>query len=180
MDLGQRILPAARNERDFDELLQREDMQMMVLLETRIAQLPSQIKYAKKAGKKVFLHVDLIQGLKTDDAGMDFVCQRLKPDGVISTRTNVINAAKKYKITAVQRLFLIDGHALDHNLSLIKKTQPDFIEVLPGLIPHMIKEVSEQVGIPVIAGGLIRTREDVDSALEAGATAVSTSKKSLW
>lgn len=44
----------------------------------------------------------------------------------------------------------------------------------------MIKEVSERTGIPILAGGLIRTPEDVEAALAAGATAVTTSNKQLF
>lgn len=52
--------------------------------------------------------------------------------------------------------------------------------MLPGVVPPMIKEVSERTGIPILAGGLIRTPEDVEAALAAGATAVTTSNKQLF
>ncbi len=35
-------------------------------------------------------------------------------------------------------------------------------------------------GIPIFAGGFIRTVQDVENALQAGATAVTTSDTELW
>ena len=36
---------------------------------------------------------------------------------------------------------------------------------MPGVIPHIIKEVKERSGIPIFAGGLIRSVDDVEQAL---------------
>jgi glycerol uptake operon antiterminator len=81
---------------------------------------------------------------------------------------------------AIQRLFLLDSSALEKSYTLLERTRPDFIEVLPGIMPHIIKEVRERSGIPIFAGGLIRSVSEVELALEAGATAVTTSNKELW
>jgi glycerol uptake operon antiterminator len=43
----------------------------------------------------------------------------------------------------------------------VERTRPDYIEVLPGVMPHIIKEVYEKTKIPIFAGGLIRSEEDV-------------------
>ena len=44
----------------------------------------------------------------------------------------------------------------------------------------MIAEVKERTGVPILAGGFIRTVDDVERALNAGATAITTSKRELW
>lgn len=54
------------------------------------------------------------------------------------------------------------------------------IEILPGLMPKIIRRISRLVKVPVIAGGLISEKEDVVAALAAGATAVSTTNPSVW
>ena len=74
---------------------------------------------------------------------------------------------------------LLDTNALEKSYQLLTKTQPDYIEVLPGVIPHIITEVAERTGIPIIAGGLIRSAQEVELALQAGATAVTTSNFDL-
>jgi glycerol uptake operon antiterminator len=92
----------------------------------------------------------------------------------------VIVKAKQKGVYAIQRVFLLDSTALEKSYTIIQKVQPDYIELLPGIIPSFIQEVHQKTGIPVLAGGLIRTEQDVAEALKAGATAVTTSKRELW
>lgn len=77
-------------------------------------------------------------------------------------------------------MFLLDTSAMEKSMEFVGKHRPDFIEVLPGVVPDLITEVRERTGIPIFAGGFIRTKEDVEKALEAGATAVTTSNTTLW
>lgn len=177
--IDQKILPAIRNLKDFDLLLET-DYEWLILLNTHVAQLKGIVNRAKSKQKKMLIHVDLIDGLKSDEYATEYLAQEVKPDGIITTRNNVILAAKKKGLISIQRLFLIDTMALENSLSQLERTRPDFVEVLPGVIPHMIEEISQRANIPIIAGGLIRTNEDVQRALEAGATSVTTSRKDLW
>ncbi|WP_096201535.1 glycerol-3-phosphate responsive antiterminator [Bacillus sp. FJAT-45350] len=176
---GQHILPAARTLKEFEELI-KSDFQNIILLNSHIGQLKSLIRLAKKEQKKVFMHADLVQGLKNDEYAAQFLCQDIRPTGLISTRKNVVLTAKKNGIIAVQRLFLLDSIALESSYKLLETTKPDYIEVLPGVMPHIIQEVFEKTGIPIIAGGLIREKVEVERALKSGAVAVTTSRKDLW
>lgn len=179
MNLPSGVLPAVRDMKDFEKSLE-SNHEIIVLLETRLSQLKNLVTYVHRANKKVIIHFDLIQGLKTDEYGMEYILREIKPDGIISTRGNVIGLAKKQNIMAIQRLFLLDSLALEHNHTLIERAKPDCIEVLPGVIPNYIKRLSEITNVPIIAGGLITDKEEVDAALQAGAIAVSTSKTELW
>lgn len=175
----QRILPAMRNLKHFDRIL-NSSYEYIVLLEVHISNVKNLIETANKQDKKVLVHADLIQGLKTDDYGADFICHDLKPAGIISTRTSMVAKAKSKGLIAIQRTFLLDTIALEKSYTLIDRTKPDFIEVLPGIIPEMIDEVKERTGIEVISGGLIRTPAQVEKALEYGAVAVTTSDPMIW
>ncbi|HHW36281.1 MAG TPA: glycerol-3-phosphate responsive antiterminator [Bacillales bacterium] len=177
--MDQKILPASTNMKEFERFL-KSRYEIGVFLDMHISQLKHVYTLAKEHGKKLIYHVDLIHGLKNDEYATEYICQEYKPYGLISTKSGVILKAKQKKVTAVQRIFLIDSHALEKSYKLIEKTQPDFIEVLPGAMPQIIKEVKERVNIPIFAGGLIRTPEDVRNALDAGATAITTSKRELW
>ncbi|AOV07276.1 glycerol-3-phosphate responsive antiterminator [Sporosarcina ureilytica] len=175
----QKILPAARDIKSFEQLLQ-SDYEYIVLLEVHISQLKNLRELANQHKKKLIIHADLIQGLKTDNYAADFLCNDIKPGGIISTRSNMLLKAKAKGIIAIQRMFLLDTIALEKSYSLIETTQPDFIEMLPGVIPELISEVYERTGIPIINGGLIRTMLHVEEALSAGTVAVTTSDKELW
>ncbi|MGA9289358.1 MAG: glycerol-3-phosphate responsive antiterminator [Anaerobacillus sp.] len=176
---NQNILPAVRKMRDFETLL-NSSYTYIVLLDTHIGQLKSVIKEGNRAGKKLLLHADLVQGLRNDEHGAEFLCQEVKPAGLISTRSSVLSVAKRRGILSVQRLFMLDSMALDTSYSMVRNTQPDCVEVLPGIIPQVFEELHEQIKVPIFAGGFIRTVEDVEAALSGGAAAVTTSKKEIW
>lgn len=176
---NQRIIPAAKTISQVDRAFS-SPFEYVVLLETHISQLRPLKREAERVGKKLIIHADLINGLKTDNFAADFLCNEIQPDGIISTRSNMIMKAKERGILAIQRVFLIDTIALEKSYSLIEKNAPDYIELLPGIIPEMIQEVYERTKIPVITGGLIRHAEEIERALDAGAVAVTTSDKKLW
>nr|WP_251476564.1 glycerol-3-phosphate responsive antiterminator [Planococcus sp. NCCP-2050] len=39
-------------------------------------------------------------------------------------------------------------------MDIYREIQPEFTEILPGIIPSIIKEIQNATGIPVITGGL--------------------------
>ncbi|OCA90256.1 MULTISPECIES: glycerol-3-phosphate responsive antiterminator [Bacillaceae] len=177
--MNQKILPAASTMKDFEKFLQ-SGFKTGVILETHLGQIKHITQMAKMADKQLFFHVDLINGLKNDEYGTQYLCQEFKPFGVISTKSAVIQEAKKHQAIAVQRIFMIDSHALERSYKMVKKSQPDYIEVLPGALPNMIKEVAGEIQLPIFAGGLIRTVEEAKEALEAGAVSITSSKRELW
>jgi glycerol uptake operon antiterminator len=176
---GQQILPAVRDMKQLEKFLE-SNYKYGVLLDSHLGQLKAIMNAVKRVNKGLLLHVDLIQGLKHDEYAVEFLCQELKPAGIISTRSSVIVKAKQKGVYAIQRVFLLDSTALEKSYHLIQKIKPDYIEILPGIIPSLIQEVHQKTGIPVLAGGLIRSEQDVAEALKAGATAVTTSKRDLW
>ncbi|GEL08522.1 glycerol-3-phosphate responsive antiterminator [Salisediminibacterium halotolerans] len=176
---GSEVIPAIRELKDLDKIVET-DFQYVALLNMHIGQLRSVVKKLHQHEKKVLLHADLVQGLTSDEYAAQFLCRDIKPDGLISTRKNVLLTAKKAKILTIQRAFLLDSKALESSFHILETVQPDYIEVLPGVIPHIIQEIYEKANVPVIAGGLIRTDEEVASALTAGAVAVTTSRRELW
>lgn len=177
--MNQEILPASSSMKEF-ELFLKSPYEVGVFLDIHIAQLKNVDRMAKNHGKKMIYHLDLINGIKSDDFATEYICQEYRPYGLISTKKSVILKAKQKGVIAIQRVFLIDSHALEKSYKLIEKTKPDYIEVLPGAMPWMIKEVKERLNTPIFAGGLIRTAEEVENALKAGATAITTSKTDLW
>ncbi|XJZ28314.1 glycerol-3-phosphate responsive antiterminator [Bacillota bacterium Lsc_1132] len=177
--MNQKILPASANMKEFERFL-KSSYEIGIFLDMHIAQLKHINQLAKQNGKKMIYHVDLIHGIKNDEYATEYICQEYKPYGLISTKSSVILKAKQKGVLAVQRIFMLDSHALEKSYKLVEKTQPDYIEVLPGAMTWMIKEVKERLATPVFAGGLIRTAEEVENALNAGAEAITTSKRELW
>ncbi|MGG3941170.1 glycerol-3-phosphate responsive antiterminator [Peribacillus psychrosaccharolyticus] len=177
--MNQKILPAFTNMKDFEKFLD-SSYEIGVFLDLHISQMKNVKRMTESSGKKIIYHVDLIQGIKNDEYATEYICQEYKPYGLISTKASVILKAKQKGVVAIQRMFLIDSHAVEKTYKLVERTKPDYIEVLPGAMPWMIKEVKERLNTPILAGGLIRTSDEVNNALQAGASAITTSKQELW
>ncbi|RDU24412.1 glycerol-3-phosphate responsive antiterminator [Anaerosacchariphilus polymeriproducens] len=134
----------------------------------------------KNAGKIAMVHMDLIGGLSAKEIAVDYLKNYTMADGVISTKQNIIKRAKELMMYTVLRVFLIDSMALssiENHQNLIKA---DFIEVLPGVMPRVIKKICKITSKPIIAGGLISDKMDVIEALEAGAMSISTTNQEVW
>jgi glycerol uptake operon antiterminator len=54
------------------------------------------------------------------------------------------------------------------------------IEIMPGTVTKVIKRLKRELGMPIVAGGLIESLSEINDALESGASAVSTGKKEFW
>ena len=76
-------------------------------------------------------------------------------------------------------MFIIDSQALSRSINLIKKVEPDFVEVLPG-IAHKVVKIIDEDSSKVIAGGLINEESEIVQALDSGASYVTTSNRLLW
>lgn len=176
---GQQVLPAIRKPKDLEQLLQ-SPYRWLVLLDSHVSQLIGIAGLARKAGKQLLVHVDLIHGLKNDEHAIEFLSQTVRPAGMISTRSSAVATAKKLKMIAIQRHFLLDSTAVESSCRMSEKIRPDYIELMPGVMPHIIAEIRERVAVPILAGGLIRTSAEVEQALSAGAVAVTTSQKEIW
>ena len=124
--INQRIVPAVTNMKDFEKFLESR-LEYCVLMNLHISLMEQMLPMAKKKGKKVLVHLELIHGLSSDEYGCEYACQRLRVDGVISTKGKVVETAKKNKKLAVLRLFLIDTKSLEKGLNLCSTVQPDYM-----------------------------------------------------
>ncbi|MBQ7780085.1 MAG: glycerol-3-phosphate responsive antiterminator [Clostridia bacterium] len=136
------------------------------------------IELAHRNGKKIFVHIDLAEGIGKDRYGIDYLCS-LGVDGIISTRGNLIKAAKDKSLLTVKRVFTLDSQGVISAMSDIDDPSADIIEIMPGVIPKIIERFAGS-GKPIIAGGLIESKSEITAALSHGAVAVSTGKKELW
>jgi glycerol uptake operon antiterminator len=128
----------------------------------------------------VFVHIERIGGISHDKDGIDFLAHYVRPAGIVSTRSHLIIHAKRQGLLTIQRIFLIDSDAVRSGYLSIQKTQPDAVEIMPALVTEYITEFRQKIGQPIIAGGLIRSPEQMAQALKHGATAVSMGRPKLW
>ena len=134
----------------------------------------------KRAGKTVFIHIDLINGLGSREIAVEFVKKTTQADGIISTRPGIIRKAEECGLFTIMRIFVIDSMSLENIGKQTENVRPHMIEVLPGVMPKVIRKICRESKVPVIAGGLISDKEDIMAALKAGAMSISTTNQSLW
>ena len=153
-------------------------VRVIILLEASVMTVADRIRSAHEAGKRVLVHLDLASGIGRDSGGIGFLSS-LGADGIISTRGDLIKCAKDEGVFAIQRYFAVDSHGISSIEKMFAGAKPDCIEILPGVIEKVIRRFSG-AKVPVIASGLIETKQEVTAALSAGAVAVTTSREALW
>jgi glycerol uptake operon antiterminator len=156
------------------------DVKVVFMLFGSIGELEQQCNRLYDAGKVFFLHVDLIEGLRPDAVGVRYIASKMKPAGIITTKGACVRMAHDAGLFAIQRVFLLDSSALRSGVQNVVSCRPDLVEILPGVSDRVLNIAREQISLPLIAGGLIYSKEDVITALSAGVIAVSTSCESLW
>ncbi|MCI8347883.1 MAG: glycerol-3-phosphate responsive antiterminator [Firmicutes bacterium] len=175
---SRKVAAAVRTREDF-EISLTSKVDVIFLLYSSIMNLESYIKKAHEAGKKIFIHMDFVEGVGKDRAGMEFL-KSIEADGILTTKTNMIRPAKDCGLITVQRFFIVDSHSVDTAVESIRIAKPDVVEIMPGVVEKKIKEFAQKVSMEILTGGLIEFKSDVDMAINAGATAVSTASRELW
>lgn len=134
----------------------------------------------KSAGKTVFVDVDLLDGFSSKPITVDFLKKHTQVDGILSSKSIMVRAAKTAGMMAIHRLFLVDSFSYENVSKQVKISEPDAIMILPGCMPRVISWVCADTDLPVVAGGLVCDKEDVMAALKAGATAIASSNRAVW
>ncbi len=174
------IIAAVKDREEMRAALECDSQIFFVLFGT-ICDIDEIVGEIKSAGKTVFVHLDLVEGLAGKDVAVDFLQKVASPDGIISTKPSLLKYAKSRGLLTVQRFFLLDSLAEANIDRQFAVSRPDMVEILPGLMTSSIGEIARKhPETPVIAGGLIRTKEEVLAALKAGAAAVSSTNRNVW
>ncbi len=175
--LEQNPIIAAVSDDGFDAALS-SPAQVIFYLSADLMSVHDQIQKAHNAHKYILIHIDLAVGIGKDRTGIQYLAQ-CGVDGIISTRAQLIRFAKEQDLVTVQRFFALDSKGMESIEEMLRNTNPNFMEIMPGVIGKAIARFSGGY-VPVIAGGLIQTKQEVMEALRCGATAVSTGCKELW
>ena len=177
------VIAAVKSDAGLQAAVEMEEIQVIFVLYGDVCTIPEILERIKAAGKKAMVHIDLIAGLSAKEISVEFIARQTRADGIITTKPALVRRAKELGIFAVLRFFVIDSLALKNieNLEMQCGTsRPDFIEVLPAVMPKVLGRIAKVSRIPMIAGGLITEKEDVIAALSVGAIAVSSTNQDVW
>ncbi|MCR3758128.1 glycerol-3-phosphate responsive antiterminator [Clostridium felsineum] len=172
------IIAAVKNQEQL-ELAVNSEIQIIFVLFGDIVSIKEISKVIKAKNKIGIIHIDLVEGLTNKEVVIRYIKEETEFDGIISTKSQIVKNAIKHNLIAVQRVFIFDTISLNNVKNHII-SECDAIEVLPGVIPKVLRIIAKHSNKPVVAGGLIETKEEVIEALQSGATCVSTTRKEIW
>ena len=173
------VIAAIKDEEGLKKCIHSE-IQIVFVLYGDICSIGDIVSQLKQAGKTVIVHLDLITGLSSREIAVTYLKSVTHADGIISTKPAVIRQAKEEGLFAIMRFFVIDSIAFDSIYRQTESVHPDMIEILPGVMPKVIRRICQNSRVPVIAGGLISDKEDIIAALNAGAVSISTTNQTVW
>jgi glycerol uptake operon antiterminator len=171
---------AAVNNIDGLEMAIESPCEVVALLTGNIFNLREISNKVHKNNKLLLIYIDKIDGFSKDTWGLEYIVKNIPLDGIITSRDNLVKLSKDMGVFTIRRMFIPDSESLEYVLESMKKNRPHCLEILPGIMPAVIKKIVDESKIPLIAGGLISSFDDVESSLKAGAIAISTSNKRVW
>ncbi len=177
------VIAAVKDEGGLKKCLESgAEIQIVFVLYGDLCNIGDIVDRLKEGGKTVIVHLDLISGLGNREIVVDYIKNTTKADGIISTKSTLIKRAKELDFFAVMRFFMLDSMVYENVRKQIENVKPDMIEIIPGAMPKVISRLCEFIEgkVPVIAGGMIMDKEDTMKALDAGATAISTTRQNVW
>ncbi len=175
------VIAAVKDMEDLEICIQ-SDSKVIFILFGDICSIRDIVEQVKKEDNIIMVHIDLITGLSGKEVALDYIRLNTRADGILTTKQQLIRHAKELGLYTVLRFFVIDSMALVNIEKQSKMTgaQPDMIEVLPGVMPKVIRKITNTSKIPIIAGGLITDKEDVMAALSNGAVSISSTNHDVW
>lgn len=173
------IIAAVKDDDGLQKCLNIESSVVFILYGD-VCSIPRIVETVKSFGKIAMVHIDLINGLSSKEIAVDFLKQYTRTDGIITTKPGLVRRAKELDLYTILRFFVIDSMAYENIERQTKAARPDFIEVLPALMPKIVSKICALSPIPVIAGGLVSDKEDIMALLQAGVISVSSTNERTW
>jgi glycerol uptake operon antiterminator len=128
----------------------------------------------------VFVHVDLLSGVKATDAAVEYLADYNRINGIVSINSQLMKPAKRLGLQSILRVFLQDTRSLNRGLAIAQKSKPDAIEFLPAFASVEAADLFHDLKVPQLAGGLVRTEDDVRKIIGKGFKAVTSTNPDLW
>ncbi len=142
--------------------------------------LPGTVRQIQGLGKSVYIHTDLMKGLSQDKEALGYIAETIQPTGIISTKSHMIKIAKSLGMETIHHLFIIDTNAFFTGIERVLQSKPDAVEIMPGLMPSVIRELQQHIQVPMYVGGLVKTPAQVDALVGCGVAGVVTGHTGLW
>ncbi|WP_235507623.1 glycerol-3-phosphate responsive antiterminator [Agromyces sp. Root1464] len=153
--------------------------QVAIAANVALPDLEGLVATLSSAGKFVFVNIDNSDGLAQDRGGVEYL-RKIGAQGLITTRTMLIQKANQLGMVTMQKVFITDRSTLPRSTNAVRQNRPHLVQLMPWpVIPYIAQQDLAEL-TPYVAAGFVQSRNDVITALKGGAKAVSTSDVELW
>ncbi|ELN4157950.1 TPA: glycerol-3-phosphate responsive antiterminator [Citrobacter braakii] len=153
--------------------------EVCIIANIDLIKLQPVIELLSKAGKYVIVNIDSCNGLSQDKGGIDYVAET-GAMGLLSTRLQTVQRAKKCGLVTMQKIFVTDRSTWLRSLKAVEQSEPDYVQLMPAQMLPLLSQADRNVLPPIVASGFVCNEEHAQTALLHGAIAVSSSDSALW
>ena len=83
------VIPAIKDNITLEKAL-NSNSELVFIIVSNIINIKDYTDKLKKLNKKIYIHVDMIDGLNSTNNGIDYIVNTVKPDGILTTKSNVV------------------------------------------------------------------------------------------
>lgn len=107
-----------------------------------------------KADKYVIVNIDSCSGLSQDKGGIDYIAET-GAMGLLSTRLQTVQRAKKSGLVTMQKIFVTDRSTWLRSLNALEQSEPDYVQLMPAPMLPLIPQADRQRLPPIVASGFV-------------------------
>ncbi len=176
-----KIIPIIESRVQFAQVFESSQINSILLRHCNLFDFTTLLNAAHERDLSVYVNIDHIDGIHADSAGLRYLAESLKVNGIISNHPRILSLGKDSGLETIQRIFAVDSTGLEMALDSVDTHYVDVLDISPGLVaPYIATQTIAQLPLPFIASGLIHTPQQVRAVLRTGAIGVAVSRPELW
>lgn len=176
-----KTIPVIENRTQFAQVFDSPHVRAILLRHCNLFELSSQFEQAHEQKISIYVNIDHIDGIHSDQAGLRYMASLFHIAGVVSNHPKLLALAKSLGLETIQRIFAVDSTGLEMALESVDRSNTDLLDISPALvIPYVIPRLAVPLPLHFIGSGLIQTSQQVQRILRADAAGVAVIRKELW
>ncbi|MDM8239561.1 glycerol-3-phosphate responsive antiterminator [Pseudoflavonifractor phocaeensis] len=159
-------------------LVKENESEIVFTLFGTVSNICQIVQDLKKAGKIVFVNVDMVDGLASKNSVVDFIKQSMA-DGIVSSKPHLLRYARENGLFTIHRFFILDSTSWRSIGKQLEISKADIINITPGWT-KVISWTAELYDTPIISSGLVCDKTTAIDNLKAGAISICTTNHDVW
>jgi glycerol uptake operon antiterminator len=176
-----KTIPVIENRTQFAQVFDSPHIRALLLRHCNLFELSSLLEQAHERRLAIYVNIDHIDGVHSDQAGLRYLAGQFRIAGVVSNHPKLLALAKSFGLETIQRIFAVDSTGLEMALESVDRSNTDLLDISPALvIPYVIPRLAVPLPLRFIGSGLIQTSQQIQRILRADAAGVAVIRRELW